>query len=55
LGDDCAATVIHKQMHNFNFITLQETLKSYGIGITPPDKESVATEYQNILQEDFLK
>jgi hypothetical protein len=55
LGDDCASTVIRKEEHNFNFITLQESLQSFGVTITLPDKESIPTEFQNILEEDFLK
>jgi len=55
LGDDGASTVIRKEEHGFNFISLQRVLQGWGITITPPDKESVPTEFQDLEKEDFLK
>lgn len=55
LGDDGASTVIRTEEHNFNFLTLQKVLSNWGITITPPDKESIPTEYQDLSLEDFLQ
>jgi len=55
LGDDAASTIIRKNEHGFNFISFQSVLKDWGITITPPDKESVPTEFQDLSEEDFLK
>ena len=55
LGDDGASTVIRTDEHSFNFLSLQKVLKEWGITITPPDKESTPTEFQDLSKEDFLK
>lgn len=55
LGDDGASTVVRKDEHSFNFLSLQGVLGEWGITITPPDKESIPTEFQDLEKEDFLK
>jgi hypothetical protein len=53
-GDDAKSSV-HELFPEFNHITVAKFLEERDMKFTMPDKESVATEYMDAEEADFLK